>query len=90
MEIDDRETVVRISHGPGARVSIWSTERGMWAKCKKACWTLVVETLTARGRVCGQEWEAGAQDVIISCKKPGRAKIKSGFAVHPQNIKGAK
>jgi hypothetical protein len=90
MQAEERETIVRVGYGPGATVSIWSTERAVWSKCKKACWTLVSESKTERGRVCGQDWEASAQDVRISCKKPGRAKIKSGFAVFPENIKGRK
>ena len=90
MEVSERETIVRIGYGPSALVSIWSTERAVWSRCRRANWTLVSESHTARGRVCGQEWEAGSKDIIISCKKPGREKIRSGFAVHPGNRKGAK
>ena len=87
MNIEERETVIRIGYGPNPDVSVWSTERGVWAKCKKANWKLVGESKHASGRVIGQEWEASRRDIMISYKKPGRESIRRGFAVHPQNIR---
>lgn len=83
MTDSERETIVRIGYGAEADVSIWSTQLAVWRKCQKAGWRLTSESKTERGRVCGQEWVASASDLTFSCKKPGRKKIVTGFAVRP-------
>ena len=85
MNDTERETIIRIGYGDRAAISIWSTQRAVWSKCRKAGWLLVSESKTARGRVCGQEWEGKPSDLTFSCKKPGRKKIVTGFAINPGN-----
>jgi hypothetical protein len=81
MHIDERETVVRIGYGPVGEVSVWTTERAVMAKCRKAGWKLANEARSQRGGLVGQEWVAGSNDIKISVKKPGRPKIRTGYAL---------
>jgi hypothetical protein len=87
MHIDERETVIRVGYGPAGMVSVWSTERGVWAKLKRAGWVLVNESKSASGRCVGQEWEGRPSDLSVIYKKPGRAKSRRGFATRPDNIR---
>lgn len=84
MHIDERETVVRIGYGPDATVSVWTTERAIMGKCKRAGWRLEQESVNRRGTIVGQEWVSSANDLKISVKKPGRPKVKTGFLVSGQ------
>lgn len=84
MTMEERETVVRIGYGPDGQASIWSTERRIWGQCRRAGWKMVQESVTKRGSIVGQEWVSGADDLRLSVRKPGRPKVKTGFAVREQ------
>ena len=86
MNIEERETVVRIGYGPDGQASIWSTERRIWGQCKRAGWKMVQECVTKRGSIAGQEWVAGANDLRLSVRKPGRAKVRTGFALRKGDV----
>jgi hypothetical protein len=81
VQAEEKETVVRIGYGPGAEASVWSTQRAIWAKCRKAGWKLAESSTNQRGTVVGQEWTAPADCFRISMRKPGRQKVKTGFAL---------
>ena len=81
MHIDERETVVRIGYGPEGTASIWTTERAIMNKCRKAGWKMAQESVSKRGAVVGQEWVASPKDIGITVKKPGRGKVRTGFAL---------
>lgn len=85
MHIDERETVVRIGYGPNGEASVWSTERRVWGKCKRAGWKMVQEAKSIRGSIVGQEWVSSSNDLTLSVKKPGRGKVRTGFALRKEN-----
>ena len=80
MTTDERETIVSLRYGPDAEVSIYSTERGIWAKCKKAGWRLHSEQRGKDGKILAQDWVSGPRDFGLSIKRVGRAKKLTGYA----------
>lgn len=81
MNIEERETVIRVGYGPNGEVSIWTTERTVMTKCRRAGWRMEQEALSKRGAIVGQEWVSSSKDFRIGVKKAGREKIKTGFAL---------
>jgi hypothetical protein len=50
-------------------------------KCRKAGWKMEQETLSRRGATVGQEWVSSSNDLGITVKKPGRPKVRTGYAL---------
>ena len=86
MNVDERETIVRVGYGPDAEVSVWTTEKTVMTKCRRAGWRMNLETLSHRGAIVGQEWVAGSNDIRISMRKPGRGKIMTGYALKKKEV----
>ena len=80
MTTDERETIVSLRYGLDAEVSIYSTERSIWAKCKRAGWRLHSEQRSKTGRVLAQDWVSGPRDFGLSIKRVGRPKTRRGYA----------
>lgn len=89
MSIEERETIVRIGYGPDGQASIWTTEKSIMTKCRRAGWRMEQETLSKRGAIVGQEWVSSSKDIRIGVKKAGREKVKTGFALRAGNSAGA-
>ena len=86
MTAEERETIVRFDYVSG-KVSVWSTQRVVWGKLEKAHWTLISESKSASGRPVGKEYESLHENIRISFKNPSRKKIRTGFAINPENIR---
>ena len=85
MRVEERETIVSISYVPPGEVSVYSTQRVMWEKCRKAGWRLHAEEKDRNGRSIWQDWVAGPNDLRISPRRVGRANIKTGYALKARN-----
>lgn len=72
MSPNERETIVNIVYGEDTAY-IWSTQKKVWARCKRAKWNITNTVMDAKGRVIGMEFSAPARFCVVTPKNPNRS-----------------
>ena len=84
MSPEERETIVNFDYF-GKKVAVWTTQRGLMARFKRAGWHVVSEARSKRGSLIGMEFESSIRNLTLRVKKEGSGKARVGFALKARN-----